>query len=164
MANTLEDILREGLNQLVSNIILASEEAGQRASGKTYSQIRPETLTVGEYVQGSVYAPSYFYTLIRGRGPGNIPANMADIIIEWAGYKGISFATPQEMLRFGNAVAWKIRREGSELYRNHLYIDIVDTPIRVFEEWLEGQLDNIMDLTITAAFNAENFEGHGFII
>lgn len=160
----LTDILTEGLDKLRLDIIAASEAAGQRASGHTYDNITVEVSQSGELVEGAIWAPDYFYTLIRGRGPGGAPANMAEIIMEWAGYKGISFSSPEELLRFANAVAWKIRREGSELYRNHLYIDIVDTPVRVFEEWLDTKIDEIMDVTITAAFNGQNFEGHGFII
>ncbi len=161
---TLQDFIQQELQVLVNDIIAASETAGQRASGRTYDSIEVRTQRVGEAVNGQVLVPSYFYTLIRGRGPGKVPANMAEIIMEWAGYKGITFSTPEELLRFGNAVAWKIRREGSELYRNHLYIDIVDTPIRLFEERLSQYIDQVMRVTITRAFGAENFEGHGFII
>lgn len=161
---SLVDKLPEGMQRLRDDIIAASEQAGQRASGNTYDNIITEVSVDGDVIHGTLYAPDYFYTLIRGRGAGKVPANMADIIRDWAGYKGISFATPEDMLRFANAVAWKIRREGSLLYRNHLYVDIVDTPVKVFEEWLTAQLDEYMKLTITAAFNADNFEGHGFII
>lgn len=158
------EILREGLDNLVRDIIRASEAAGQRASGKTYDNIDVELYTAGELVRGGVNAPSYFYTLIRGRGAGAVPANMVDIIKEWAEHKNISFETPEDLLRFSRAVAWKIRREGTEIFRNHLYVDIVDTPVRLFEEWLDSKLDEVMDVAITRAFNAENFEGHGYII
>lgn len=159
----LLEVIRQGLQKLILDIIAASEAAGQRASGQTYENIVEETERVGQLVTGTVYAPNYFYTLIRGRGPGKTPANFAQIIMEWAQVKGLSFASPEELERFGNAVAWKIRRDGSQLYVNHLYVDIIDTPIKMFEEYLEQQMDTIMDTVITAAWNADNFEGHGFI-
>lgn len=163
---TLIEIITTGLTQLVEDIIRASQEAGQEASGGTYQFLRDEMVVQedGQAVIGEIWAPVYFYTLIRGRGPGGTPTNMLDIIIEWAGYKGITFSDPDEMLRFANAVKWKIIREGSELYRNHLYVDIVDTAVRNFEEYMDTQLANWFTLVTDAAWGADNFEGHGYII
>ncbi len=161
---TIKQWLNIELQVLIEDIIRASEAAGQRASGQTYSKITREVIESPDEVTGSVFAPEYFYTLIRGRGPGKVPVNMAQIIAEWAQYKGIGFSTPEELLRFANAVAWKIRKEGSQLYRNHLYIDIIDTPVRVFEEKLGTFIETAFDVVITRAFNANNFAEHGFII
>lgn len=147
----LEDILAAGLNQLVVDIIAASEAHGQKASGRTYDMITMEVQRSGELVSGSVYAPDYFYTLIRGRGSGKVPANMAELIMEWAGYKGIVFSTPEDMVRFANAVAWKIRREGNSMYRTSQYYDIIETPIKQFEEWLSSMVDKYMDVKIKQA-------------
>ena len=33
------------------------------------------------------------------------------------------------------------KRQGSELYRNHIYVDLVDTPVDNFEEYLAQHLD-----------------------
>ena len=56
--------------------------------------------------------------------------------MEWANLKGITFSDPKALVRFGYPTAWKIKREGSELYRNHIYVDLVDTPADNFEEYL----------------------------
>jgi hypothetical protein len=44
----------------------------------------------------------------------------------------------------GKPTAWKIKREGSELYRNHIYVDLVDTPADNFEEYLAQHLDKTL--------------------
>ena len=92
MAVGLEQILAEGLTQMRDEIIRASQDAGQEASGRTYAQITVQTGREGETVWGTIEAPNYFYTLIRGRGPGKIPANLGQIIMEWAKLKGITFS------------------------------------------------------------------------
>ena len=94
MAVGLEQILAEGLTQMRDEIIRASQDAGQEASGRTYAQITVQTGREGETVWGTIEAPNYFYTLIRGRGPGKIPANLGQIIMEWAKLKGIKFSEP----------------------------------------------------------------------
>lgn len=134
---TIEEILKQGLTKLVYDIIEASRAAGQEASGETYRHITPEV----SVMSGEVYAPSYLYTLAIGRGPGKAPRDFAQIIMDWAQHKGIQFTDRKAFLRWANAVAWKIRREGNRLYRNHANIDIFETPIREFEEWLDKQLD-----------------------
>lgn len=152
--DTLEQILLEELQTMIADIIRLSEQAGQRASGRTYERIVAEVQSDGpNNLLGAVYAPSYFYTLLRGRGPGKIPADLPDIIMEWAQYKGISFATPEEMIRFARATAYKIKREGSGLFRNHEYVDLLEEPIRAFEERLEARVDGIIFAGIDSAFN-----------
>ena len=134
---TIEEILKQGLTKLVDDIIEASRAARQEASGETYRHITPEV----SVMSGGVYAPSYLYILAIGRGPGKAPRDFAQIIMDWAQHKGIQFTDRKAFLRWANAVAWKIRREGNKLYRNHGNIDIFETPIREFEEWLDKQLD-----------------------
>lgn len=152
----LEEILATGLYQLIVDIIAASEAHGQRASGRTYDLISQEVERYGSLVSGSVYAPAYFYTLIRGRGPGAVPVDMPEIIMEWAGYKGISFSDPKDFVRFANAVAWKIRREGTRMFRNGEYLDIIETPIKQFEEWFAATIDNYMSAQIAQAIFPDN--------
>lgn len=170
---TILYILTTGLDQLRRDIISSSEAASQRASGRTYDAITAvvDNSSVG-VTNGGIEAPTYFYTLIRGRGAGKVPANMVQIIDDWAKYKGITFSSPQDALRFARAVAWKIRREGSWLYRNHMYVDIIDTPVANFEAWLNDEMDrlfnreiaDIFNETTTRSFGADNFAGHGYII
>lgn len=84
--------------------------------------------------------------------------------MEWAKLKGITFSDPKDLVRFGNATAWKIKREGSELYRNHIYVDLVDTPADNFEEYLAQHLDKTMEVLIEEAFTPDNNMDHGYIV
>lgn len=148
----LDQTVKEALNILVADIIQASEDAGQKASGRTYSLIINELIDEGVSLHGVVYAPSYFYTLIRGRGAGGIPANFGQIILEWAQAKGLTFSTPEDMIRFANDTAWKIRHDGSKLYRDAGYIDLVDEPIRAFEERINNAIDREFNGQIDSVF------------
>lgn len=149
---TVQEIVARELDYMILDIIRLSEEAGQRASGYTYSQIRREVEKQGNDIIGSIWAPGYFYTLLRGRGPGKIPANMAELIMEWAYYKGISFSDPKEFVRWANAVAWKIAREGSAMYRNGEYIDLIEEPINLFIQRLDERILEFYNTQITEAF------------
>lgn len=148
----IEKMLHEGLEKMREDIISKSREAGQEASGKTYASITVETKKDGETIIGAIYAPNYFHTLLVGRGPGKVPANMGQLIMEWAVAKGITFQTPKDAVRFGNAVAWKIRREGTEMYRNHRYEDLTSEAVAAFEEWLDRRIGGVMDKMIEENF------------
>lgn len=160
------------LDTMKDNIIKQSEQAGQRASGRTYRNMYAEVREESQTLRGDIYAPAYFYTLIRGRGPGKIPANLPQILLDWVKNKGLSFGNQKEMIKFANATAWKIRKEGSELYRNYLYVDLVGTPQRIFEEsmqelinvWMQGLLEaSYHDTSVPESSNyANNY--HGYII
>ncbi len=142
----LEKAIAEQLQALREGIVSRSREAGQEASGKTYRQIVAETSLGKDGVYGAIIAPVYFHTLVRGRYPGKTPYNFAELIMEWMKAKHIAPSDPKKLARFANAVAWKIRREGSKLYRDHRYIDLADTPIQMFEDWLKGELDRFMSV------------------
>lgn len=130
---TQEDIIREELEQLRSDIIEASRAAGQEASGDTYAQIAVENVTA---LGGVLSGPGYIEVLARGRRPGKVPYDFVRIIKTWAGYKGISFSSEAEFDRWANAVAWKIRKEGTSLWQDAgsmgLEQDIFYTPIQNF--------------------------------
>ena len=145
---TIEQTLRQGLDKMVQDIIAASRAAGQQASGQTYANIHVEV----SGHEGVVYAPSYLYTLAVGRGSGKVPYNFPDILLEWAKNKDISFDSPVAARRWANAVAWKIRRDGSLLFRERQTIDILDTPIAAFEVWLDKQLGVLFTAEIEDTF------------
>lgn len=159
-----EDILNEELQRLVLDIIEASRNAGQEASGRTYQNITHDVTSTFETTQGRVWAPDYFYTLIRGRGPGAVPYDFEEIIKDWAAYKGITFESIEALNRFANAVKWIIKREGSQLYRNNLYVDIADTPIDDFERRLSERVGSQIEYYVYRSLNADATATHGFII
>lgn len=149
MPQTIDAILQEGLERFVSEVIQRSRNAGQEASGKTYRSISVKV----DGSHGEVWAPNYLYTLADGRGPGKVPYNFGDILIEWAKYKGISFLSPVAARRWANAVAWKIRRQGSMLFRQRKHIDLFDTSLSDLDTWLDDQLMQLYETQIEATFN-----------
>lgn len=164
MTTRFDSELLQHLEMLRDDIIEASRRAGQQASGRTYSETTATVERTGDIIEGAITAPGYFHTLIAGRGPGRVPANFTDIIEEWAAAKGLYFIDARDARRFANAVAWKIRREGSELYRNHLYVDLVDTPVKNFEAWLETALEQAMQILINEALSVPASSQHGYIL
>lgn len=148
----LQQTIGDGLLKMRQEIIRKSQDAGQEASGKTYQKIIVEVKGNDLSVEGSITAPVYFHTLLRGRGPGKVPANLPDILMEWARVKGITFEDPRELVRFANATAWKIRLEGSKLFRDHGYIDLTSEAQSDFEQMLEKELDAFMSAQIDENF------------
>lgn len=137
----MEQILREELEVLRGEIVETSRRAGQQASGDTYRAIAAEGV---DSSGGQLVGPAYVGVLARGRRPGKVPYDFARIIKEWAGYKGITFPSEEEFDRWAEAVAWKIRREGTGLWRDAgnagLEQDIFHTPIRNFLDRLSARV------------------------
>lgn len=148
----LQQTIGDGLMKMRQEIIRKSQDAGQEASGKTYQEIIVDVEGNDLSVEGSITAPVYFHTLLRGRGPGKVPANLPEILMEWARVKGITFEDPEELVRFANNTAWKIRLEGSKLFRNHAYIDLTSEAQSDFEQMLEKELDAFMTAQIDENF------------
>lgn len=149
MPQTIDAILQQGLDRFVSEVIQRSRNAGQEASGKTYRSISVKV----DGSHGEVWAPNYLYTLADGRGPGKVPYNFGDILLDWAKYKGISFPSPVAARRWANAVAWKIRRQGSMLFRQRKHLDLFDTPLAELDDWIGKQVFSLYEAEIEATFN-----------
>lgn len=151
-ASQLQKAIADGLLNMRQEIIRKSQDAGQEASGETYRRIVVEVDGNEFTIEGSITAPVYFHTLLRGRGPGKVPVELPQILMEWAKVKGITFEDPRELVRFANAVTWKMRREGSKLFRDHRYIDLVSDAQKHFEQMLDKELDAFMTSQIDENF------------
>lgn len=151
-ASQLQNAIADGLLNMRQEIIRKSQDAGQEASGETYRRIVVEVDGDEFTIEGSITAPVYFHTLLRGRGPGKVPVGLPQILMEWAKVKGITFEDPRDLVRFANAVTWKMRREGSKLFRDHRYIDLVSDAQKHFEQMLDKELDAFMTSQIDENF------------
>lgn len=139
-------IIAMALEFLRADIINRSEAAGQRASGKTYSLLRVDGVT-GSH--GELWGPVHIGVLEEGRQPGRVPYNFAEIIMEWALYKGINIPDPLEFERWAKAVAWNIKLHGSVLYRSGEKKDIFETSIKEFEQYLTEQVKQYYTTVVT---------------
>ncbi len=138
-ATTSQQILELGLHNLKDAIIQRSTDAGQRASGRTYDKIATQNISA---THGELWGPTWIAVLQDGRGPGPVPREFAAVIMEWATFKGISWASsdPATFERWAKGVAWSIHRRGTQLYRSGGKLDIFTTPVAEFERWLVEQL------------------------
>lgn len=85
-----------------------------------------------------ITAANYYDYAEKGRGPGKVPYNFEDIVSAWAVGRGIR---PPDLMKFSNAVKWKVIRDGSYLYRHPNEQRDFDTePIQENLDWLKGQV------------------------
>lgn len=136
-----EDIIREELVTLRFDIINASKLKRQQASGSTYNAI--ELVDVGAF-SGSLVGPAHIATLATGRRAGKVPYDFVERLKTWAKAKGISFKSDDDLERWAKAVMWKIKREGTALWRTtgskSSQLDIFKTPIDMCIERLTSRL------------------------
>lgn len=87
-----------------------------------------------------VTANHYWKYAELGRGPGGVPRNFEDILLDWMHKYNVkpNYGTD---LQFANAIKWKTIKEGSSIYRGaRPERDFIDTAIDDNLDWLEDQL------------------------
>ena len=140
----IKGILTEELQGLRERIIANHIRAGQRASGKTERSLRVEVTDI----QGTLFGRQAFGTLETGRRPGRVPYKFNEIIRQWILDKGIAITdipykrkeserwrpkyTPRErgLRAMAGAIAYKIREEGTSLYREGGRADIYSPEVK----------------------------------
>ena len=140
----IKGILTEELQGLRERIIANHIRAGQRASGKTERSLRVEVTDI----QGTLFGRQAFGTLETGRRPGRVPYKFNEIIRQWILDKGIAITdipykrkeserwrpkyTPRErgLRAMAGAIAYKIREEGTSLYREGGRTDIYSPEVK----------------------------------
>ena len=148
----IKGILTEELRALAMRIKANHIRAGQKASGRTLASLRVEV--DGDH--GTLYGRQAFATLETGRGAGRVPRHFNDIIRQWIIDKGIAVTnlpykrkpsvrwqpkyTPRErgLHAMAGAIAYKIRTEGTRLYREGGREDIYSPEVK-------DAIDNIMN-------------------
>jgi hypothetical protein len=131
----ISDILQEELEILLKEIIRQHEAAGQVASKKTRDSFKVE---VSEN-KGQLVGASYAGVLEKGRKPGKVPDDFADILLRWLYAKGLAPADAEQAEIMANAIKWKIFNEGTSLYvgketRKVRFTVLVDMCLRSIEE------------------------------
>lgn len=134
-------LLASRLNELRERIIANIDNAGEKATGATQQSLRVDITDL----TGTLYGRAYFATVETGRRPGKMPP--VQTIKEWIEAKGLHVEpmeykrnpserwqpkyTPLERAvnRLSWAIAYRIGREGSALYREGGRTDIYTRPI-----------------------------------
>lgn len=147
-------IVDEELWRFIEYVRKNHEDAGQRASGRTSGSMHIE-------VEGdtyTVYGRRAFWTLECGRAGGAVPRNFTSIIKQWMADKGIKASpipyirkpsdkwkpkyTPQERgdYSLAGAIARKIARKGTKLYRDGGRSDIYSNEIERTTENIQSRI------------------------
>jgi len=125
---TTQQILKEELDILKSDIIIRLQNSKQVASGETIKKFE----TVSNNSNGQLLGASYVGVFEKGRKPGGVPRDFIEILKRWSQAKGMSFENEDKFNLWANAVKWKMIKEGTKLYRSGQTQDIFTTPIEDF--------------------------------
>lgn len=144
MTNT-QDIIKQVLDKMVSQIKVNLQSTGTNASGRTSDSLRVEV----DSTSGRIYGRRYFRGVEQGRAGGRVPRNFTSIIRQWILDKGLTPSaipykrqpsanwqpkyTPEErgLRQMASAIAHTIQKSGTSLYRSGGRKDIFTN---VFEE------------------------------
>ena len=158
----IAQVLTEELSRLAERIKENHRRAGQVASGRT---LRSITYEVTED-RGMLFGRFPFGTLETGRRAGAVPLAFDAIIRQWILDKGIPVEpipyirmpsetwqpkyTPEErgLRTMASAIATKIRKEGTALYRNGGRTDIYSNEIPEAIKRIEERIAKVFSLTI----------------
>lgn len=134
----IQDILTRHLENVKTKITQAMADQGRNASGKSVASLQ---VSVNGDV-GILYGSKSFLVMERGKKPGKVPYGFRDIIKQWIIDKGISVAPKpaksgkskyslqeRALNSFAGAVAYKIMKEGTRLYRDNGYNDIYTSAV-----------------------------------
>lgn len=134
---TIQEILNIELSRLKTDIATRSEQAGQRATGKTIASVSVENVSESG---GQLLGNDYIGVLATGRKGGKVPYDFIDILKRWATAKGITFSDERQFNTWAYFVKKKIQKEGTVLYRSGVTKDIFDTPIADFQTRLSEKI------------------------
>lgn len=134
----IQDILERHLKNVKAKIERQMAANNRNASGRS---VRSLTIDV-DGTTGTLYGARQFLVMERGRKGGKVPRGFVGIIRQWIIDKGIAVApipsktnrailSPEErgIRSMAGAIAHKIMKEGTRLYRDGGYNDIYTTAV-----------------------------------
>jgi hypothetical protein len=146
--------------ELLANTITALRTYPQKpygrpahASGKTERALSIES--GDDFLE--LLGPDYIQTFISGRGPasGSAPAGeprLYEVLAQWAEVKGLALRKGQTYEDVGRALAYRIHREGTALYRAGGHSEILQSVLtQQFLDRLLAQVAAGEQVTISTA-------------
>lgn len=135
----LDEILTDWCTNVIKRIRENLDSTGTTASGKTKESLDFELTDYGVIITARPFAKG----VETGRPAGKIPYNMTDIISKWIVDKGLEshfhIETHSQLRSVAYLIGQKIKREGTELYRNGGRDDI-------FTNVVDEEVENLYDL------------------
>lgn len=142
------------LTECVDRIRENITATGTRASGRTQASLRVEVSAVS----ATIYGRRAFSVLQTGRRAGRVPFGFVTIIKQWIADKGLRVSpipyirkasskwqpkyTPEQrgLNAAAGAIAYKIRTQGTSLYRRGGRSDIYSEPVRECVEGIKADI------------------------
>lgn len=159
----ITEIIKRHLENVKSKIASQMSANNRNASGRSVASLIVEA--AGN--TGTLYGSKSFLAMERGRKGGRVPKGFVGIIKQWIIDKGISVApipsktrrailSPDErgLRSMAGAIAHKIMKEGTRLYRNGGYNDIYTSAVNEELELLAAECMDVSAQSL-AKINSE---------
>lgn len=145
--NEIEDILREELERLKSDIGDALRRNDKVVTGKTLRSLSVEV----NGKNGALWGADYIQNVKRGRRPrqSTEESDFLQNLKQWIVARHIPVKDNKDLDRLARFFRWYINKYGSKAWREGKEYDIYDTAIREFEERLEKRIIAIYENQIT---------------
>lgn len=135
--STVKDIITASLEECRKSILANLVTAGKVASGRTGKSLKVEGVSIAG---GKLTGWEFYQVWETGRKPGKRPPIKP--ILEWVLIRVTS--DPVQARNIAYAIATKIGREGTKLYRQGGRKDIYTPPFEKLENDLPDQLGDFM--------------------
>lgn len=146
---TIAEVLQTHLENVKTKVAQAMADNHRNASGRSVASLN----VVVNGNRGILYGSKSFLAMERGRKGGKVPYGFVGIIKQWIIDKGISVNpipakrknvkyTPHErgLNSFAGAVAYKIMKEGTRMYRDNEFNDIFTSAVNEELELMSKEL------------------------
>lgn len=146
---TIAEVLQAHLENVKTKVAQAMADNHRNASGRSVASLN----VVVNGNRGILYGSKSFLAMERGRKGGKVPYGFVGIIKQWIIDKGISVTpipakrknvkyTPYErgLNSFAGAVAYKIMKDGTRLYRDNEFNDIFTSAVNEELELMSKEL------------------------
>lgn len=152
----IKDIVVKHLKVVQDGIEANMKQMRRTASGRSVASLRIEDEGTEGLAHVFLTGDKQWEVMERGRGPGKVPHNFADIIKEWILNKGISYRQfapkngPAErgLTSLSYMIAHSIMKKGTKLHRDKGYNDIFDTLLNEETDKLALEATGIVETEI----------------
>lgn len=146
---TISEYISQRLNDAVVGIQANMQAKNINASGRTSQSFHVAEVETGKHWQlvggGQNCAP--IGTIEVGRPAGRVPYDFASIIYDWGVAKGLSGWS----IKSANAVAWKIRTQGTE--RHYKNEDVYSTVVTTAETDIKNEVAKLAQAEVKSTLS-----------
>lgn len=163
---TIEQMLRQSLEDCVADIRRRHEQVGQKATGRTMDALEVRLRTEGERIIGEIWGRPYTGALETGSRPARrkgTPAErrqMVESLKEWCRIRGLAGGlTEKQTENLAKFLAWYIKRNGTRLYRQGGRRDIITPAVEMTKERIADELGAYYETLVSGSIENGFFKG-----